>query len=770
MSKSISIKNLSIGVKIGSGFGVVIAIMLAMGIFASVKMGDIQNDAVKLAQEYLPELSVCDKFERNMLLTQYYMRGYDVTGKMSYAEEAKKYFEETKKNLRDAHELAGRYRGLVKLGESIDPIAEKIRIYEDVIGKSIEKHSGIISARATFDISAAAYMDGAHKLLDIQFESMRADISAGASAAALSERLEKMEILHEIISSGDAVRLANFKFQAFRSPDIAQKRMKEFDSISKYLKKIHPLLKKQENSDELIKIEAAAHEYRRTMEKVLQSWIELQDVIQHRVDAASAARQSVIEISGVGMDRVLSVANGATAILSVVSRNMFALLFLALLIAIFIAFSITYAIKASVAKIADFTKRFGSGDLSGNVDIHTGDEIGQMAESLNASVKNLRTMMQELADTTHRLSSSSEELSAVSSEMASTAEEMNSQAVTVAGASEQIAANVSVVAAASEESSAALSGIASMTEEMSSTFTQVAESGRKTVENVKDMAQSGQNISAQISSIASAAEEMTASLNEVAKHTVQANQMSRNANRRAEDVNARMNILSVSSKKIGKIVGIIKDIADQTNMLALNATIEAAGAGDAGKGFAVVAGEIKELAKQSAGATDEIAAQIEEIQKSVADAVSAIGDIGKVINQTAAINEMIASSAEEQNATAVEISKSVANTALSSKAVAAKAAESSQFVEDIARAMEQSSNTAKEVAHSIDELFRSVQEVARSVDEAAKGVNEVSKNIHGISTASKGAAIGASQTRESSGELAKMAASLTEMVNRFRLR
>jgi methyl-accepting chemotaxis protein len=769
MSKSISIKNLSIGVKIGSGFGVVIAIMLAMGIIAAVKMGDIKDNAEKLVQEYLPELSVCDKLERNLLLTQYYMRGYDVTGKISYAEDAKKYFEETKKNLKGAQELTAKYQGLVKLRESIEPIMEKIRIYEDVIEKSIEKHSGIISARTPFDASATAYMQGAHKLLDIQFESMKTDINAGASAPALLERLEKMEIIHEIITSGDAIRIANFKSQTFKSPEIAQEKMKDFDTILKYIEKVRPLLKKQENSEELAKIQTAAHEYKKTMEKVLQSWIELQDVIQHRVDAATAVRQSIIEVSGVGMDRVLSVANGATATLSAISKNMFVLLILAFIIAIIIAFSITYTIKTSIAKIADFTLRFGSGDLSTEVDIYTGDEIGQMAKSLNGSVKNLKNMMQELADTTHRLSSSSEELSAVSSEMASTAEEMSSQAITVAGASEQIAANVSVVAAASEESTAALSGIASMTEEMSSTFTHVAESGRKTVENVKDMAQSGQNISAQISSIASAAEEMTASLNEVAKHTVQANQMSRNASRRAEDVNTRMNILSVSSKKIGKIVGIIKDIADQTNMLALNATIEAAGAGDAGKGFAVVAGEIKELAKQSAGATDEIAAQIEEIQKSVADAVSAIGDIGKVINQTAAINEMIASSAEEQNATAVEISKSVANTASSSKAVAAKAAESSQLVEDIARAMEESSNTAREVAHSIDELFRSVQDVARSVDEAAKGVNEVSKNIHGISTASKGAAIGASQTRESSGELAKMAASLTEMVNRFRL-
>jgi len=435
------------------------------------------------------------------------------------------------------------------------------------------------------------------------------------------------------------------------------------------------------------------------------------------------------------------------------------------LVIFFIAGSVTRPLD-DVGKIL---KDIAAGNLSRNIDIKSQDEIGQMANDLNHAVGNLRNMMQELADTTHRLSGSSEELSAVSEEMASTAEEMSSQAVTVAGASEQIAANVSVVAAATEKSGASLSGIASMTEEMSSAFVRIVESGQRTSENVRGIAQSGEDISLQIRNVAAATEEMTVSLNEVAKNTVRANQISQNASHLAGDINARMTALSAASKKIGKVVGIIKNIADQTNMLALNATIEAAGAGDAGRGFAVVAGEVKSLAKQSADATDEIAAQIEEIQKSVADAVSAIEEIGKVINQTADINQMIASSAEEQTATAGEISRSVAGTSISAKTVAQNAAESSRLVEDIARAMEESSNTAKQVAYSIDELYRSVQNVARSADEAAKGVNEISKNIQGISTASKGTAIGASQTLESSRELAKMAASLTEMVNRFRL-
>jgi len=431
----------------------------------------------------------------------------------------------------------------------------------------------------------------------------------------------------------------------------------------------------------------------------------------------------------------------------------------------FIAKSVTRPLD-DVGKILE---GIAKGNLGTGIEIKSHDEIGKMANDLNHAVSNLKNMMLELSDTTQRICGSSEELSAVSEEMASSAEEMSSQAFTVAGASEQIAANVSVVAAATEQSGASLSGIASMTEEMSSSFVHIVESGQKTSGNVKAIAESGEEISLQIRSIAASTEEMTVSLNEVAKNTVKANQISQNAIRLAEDVNTRMITLSAASKKIGKVVGIIKDIADQTNMLALNATIEAAGAGDAGRGFAVVAGEVKELAKQSAGATDEIAEQIEEIQKSVINAVTAIQDIGHVITQIADINQMIASSAEEQTATAGEISKSAAGTSVAAKAVAQNSAESSRLVEDIVRAMEESSGTAKEVARSIEEVFRSVQDVARSVDEAAKGVNEISKNIQGISSASKGTAIGASQIREASGELAKMSIILTEMIGRFKL-
>jgi methyl-accepting chemotaxis protein len=432
-----------------------------------------------------------------------------------------------------------------------------------------------------------------------------------------------------------------------------------------------------------------------------------------------------------------------------------------------VIFFVARSVTTPVQEVVRFAKALSDGDLCSAIHIKNQDEIGEMAESLNHALHNLRSIISELTNTAKNLANSSEELSSLSAQMASSSEEMNSQADMAASASEQVTASVAATASATEQSGTSLSNIASMTEELSAAFNNIVGFGKKTADNVSKMARSSEDISAQINSVASASEEMTVSLNEVAKHTAQANRISQNASRRTEQVDSRITTLVASSKQIGKIVEVIKDIADQTNMLALNATIEAAGAGEAGKGFAVVASEVKELAKQSADATDEIAGQVEEIRASTDGVADAVQEISQVIAEIAAINEMIASSVEEQTATASEISKSVSTTAVTVKTVAESAGESAKLVGEIAGSTDEISQTVSRLAGDIDELLNRVEEVVRSSGEASGGVNEISKNIQGISDASRQVAEGASKANTSSKELAEMASSLAQIVGRF---
>jgi len=180
--------------------------------------------------------------------------------------------------------------------------------------------------------------------------------------------------------------------------------------------------------------------------------------------------------------------------------------------------------------------------------------------------------------------------------------------------------------------------------------------------------------SANIEAVAGAAEEMTASIREVAKSASDAARTAAGAVENAATAQTTIGNLGDSSAEIGKVVKVITSIAQQTNLLALNATIEAARAGEAGKGFAVVANEVKELAKETAKATEDISAKIEAIQSDSRGAVDAIEEITQVISQISELQTTIASAVEEQNVTTNEIATRVGEAASAAAQIAAAVA------------------------------------------------------------------------------------------------
>ncbi len=432
-------------------------------------------------------------------------------------------------------------------------------------------------------------------------------------------------------------------------------------------------------------------------------------------------------------------------------------------------FLIVRSVTRPIHDVVRFAQIMSEGDLCAAVAVRNKDELGDMAVNLNHAAESLRNIMKKLSEMTSGLAESSDDLAEISARMTLSAKETDLRSETAAAASGQILIRVENLAAAAERSNRSVADIAAMAEEMSSTFGSMVAFTRKTSENVTVMARSSSEISTEIHRVASATEEMSASLNEVAKHTSRADRVSRNASDRAQEINSKMTALVLASKQIGKVVDVIRDIADQTNMLALNATIEAAGAGDAGKGFAVVATEIKELAKQSAGATEEIAEQIERIQTSTGEVVEAVDEINKIIKEIAGINESIAASAEEQTATSNEISRSVAGNASSVKNIAEHSSESAMLVEDIAKSTVEVSATAKAVARQVEELAGEIKESANFAADVLESVKSISDNIQGISATSKETSDGAARTDTSSRQLARIAAELSEIVSRFKV-
>jgi methyl-accepting chemotaxis protein len=327
---------------------------------------------------------------------------------------------------------------------------------------------------------------------------------------------------------------------------------------------------------------------------------------------------------------------------------------LCLAIAYYSSRAITGPMLATVRVLRNIAE--GEGDLTQRVDQSTGDELGEMGRWVNTFMGKLEGLILRVAKSTEGVAGSSEKLFAVSHQMGVGAEQTSAQANVVAAAADQVTRNLQTVAAATEE--------------------------------------------------------MTASIGEIAKNASAAAGVAARAVEKARQANVTMGHLGVSSAEIGEVLKVINSIAQQIKLLALNATIEAARAGAAGKGFAVVANEVKELANETAKATQQISEKISAIRTDTHGAATAIAEIGAIIAQMHDISTTIASAVEEQTAT--------------------------------------------------------TREIARNVSEAARGESHVTENITAVAQAAENTSGGAHSTQTAAGELAGMAAELQKVVGVFK--
>jgi methyl-accepting chemotaxis protein len=333
------------------------------------------------------------------------------------------------------------------------------------------------------------------------------------------------------------------------------------------------------------------------------------------------------------------------------------LLAIGLTLAVGLGVMVARAIVRSLRRVQVVCDALKDGDLTRTANLTTTDEVGKMGSALDEAVTNLRGIVGNIDASSTSLASAAEQMSTTTTEIASTAEETSVQAGVVSAAAEQVSRNVQ--------------------------------------------------------SVSAGAEEMEASIREIARNASQAAKIAGEAVGAAKTTTDSINRLGESSKEIGAVVKAITSIAEQTNLLALNATIEAARAGEAGKGFAVVAGEVKELAQETARATEDIARRVEAIQSDTDGAVTAIATISQIIDSINGFQTTIASAVEEQTAT--------------------------------------------------------TNEMSRNVTEAATGSTEIAMNITGVASAAELTTQGVSDSRQALQSLAEMSVGLKTLVGQFRL-
>ena len=345
----------------------------------------------------------------------------------------------------------------------------------------------------------------------------------------------------------------------------------------------------------------------------------------------------------------------AAAAMSTTKRTIGIALLLGLAILVGASLLIARSITGPLHRMVHALGRVAERDLTTTVEVKNQDEIGEMAGALTRAVQAMREAVGTVGETSSALAAASEELTAVSTQLGSSAEETSAQAGSVSAAADQMSANVAAMSAATEE--------------------------------------------------------LTASINDIARSASSAAGVATGAVDRSRSTSQTVGRLGQASAEIGDILKVINSIAEQTNLLALNATIEAARAGDAGKGFAVVAGEVKDLAQETAKATEDISRKTLAIQSTTEEVAQAIAQITEVVNEINELQTAIAAAVEEQSATASEIS--------------------------------------------------------RNVGQVSAGAGEVASNITGVATAAGSTAEGAGVTQTSAGDLSKLAARVDDLVRTF---
>jgi len=361
---------------------------------------------------------------------------------------------------------------------------------------------------------------------------------------------------------------------------------------------------------------------------------------------------------------------------------------LALVVAIRLSASLTRFITIPIARSGAHLGEMARGNFSINVSPHAlgrPDEIGDLARAMQSMNENLRLLLGDVKKGATTLAGSSTALSTIADETAGNVTAMAGRAFTVAAAAEQASANSTSVAAGMEEITTSLQSVAGATEEMSATIGDIASSSEK------------------------------------------ARGISEEASAQALSISGLMQQLGQAAQEIGKVTETITIISSQTNLLALNATIEAARAGAAGKGFAVVANEIKELARQTATATEDIKGKIADVQSSAGNAITDIEKITGIIG---------------------EVSSIVAN---------------------IAAAIEEQAVVTRDVAGNIAQATEGVRMVGEMVAQTASVSSAIAADIAGVNTGVGGIRTGGEQVQTSAAGLSRLAEELNTMVGQFRI-
>ena len=665
------IKNMTLKTKLICSFTIIITLLIVVSA-VSFNASQHASGGFRQYREMARDANLSGRLQANMLMVRMNVKDFIITGSDKDLEQYDQYLKKMNGFLEEANK------------EIQNPArAEKVAF----IAKEVENYK-LAFAKVTEFKKQRNHM--VQDILNVDGPRMEKDLTAIMKSAERDQDIQAafhagMTLRYLLLG-----RLYVTKFLDTNAPKDADRVAAEFSNLEKELGTLDTHLENPARRKLLKKVHSTGNVYFQAFKELTTLIYTRNEVITGTLDRigpeiAKKVEEVKLSIKSV-QDEIgprLQAANKRSV--QVIMAISAVALLAGVVLVFFIIRSVVAQLGGDPSEIAEVARNIAQGNL---VFDFKRSEKGQgttgVYKDMETMTTNLKRMFSDVNGSVDTLTSSATELSSISEQMTAGVQNVSEKSTTVSASAEEMSANMNSVATAMEQSATNINMVATASEEMSSTIGEIAQNAEK------------------------------------------AREISNQAANKASSASVNMDQLGTSAKSIGNVVETITDISEQVNLLALNATIEAARAGEAGKGFAVVANEIKELAKQTAEATQDIKEKIEGIQGTTTTTVDQIAEITEVI---ANVNEVVAT---------------------------------------IATAVEQQSASTKEIASNVAQASEGIQEVNEKVSQSSTVSGETSMEIAGVSASMNEMSTSSNQINLSAQDLSKLSENLKQMVDRFK--